>query len=166
MSNSTTIWVLIGLLSLGLVVAFYWLSLLHLRFKNAFASLKSKSNLVDTIAEYFDKVGATTAKLDNLQKSYNYLSMIGARSIQKTSLVRFNPFRDTGGDQSFVLAFLDNHDNGLLMTSIHGREGTRVYVKPIEYGTSKYSLSKEEKAALNAAQASQSNVQSETNHGK
>jgi len=65
--------------------------------------------------------------------------------------VRFNPFGDTGGDQSFSLAVLDAHDSGYVLSSIHGRQGTRVYVKPIDFGKSKYQLSTEEDQALSQA---------------
>ncbi len=70
---------------------------------------------------------------------------------QKISIVRFNPFGATGGDQSFRLAVLDAESSGYILTSIHGRGGTRVYVKPIDFGKSKYPLSSEEQQALERA---------------
>lgn len=143
-------WAVAGL-SILVILCLSWLYRLHRRFSTVFAGVNNSKNLADTIVDYYKKVGATYDKLNNLQKSYEHLAGIGARSIQKTGIVRFNPFRDTGGDQSFVLALLDNHDSGFLMTSIHGREGTRVYIKPVEYGSSKYALSEEEKGALKAA---------------
>lgn len=151
-TNSIGVWIFLGITAIGLGYCLYSLNRLSLRFKNAFGSLDSKQDLAKTISEYFNKVSSTHQKLDNLQRSYNHLAAIGTRSIQKIGMVRFNPFRDTGGDQSFVLALLDNHDSGFLMTSIHGREGTRIYVKPVEYGSSKYAFSEEEKGALKAAQ--------------
>ena len=86
-----------------------------------------------------------------LTGEYTRLSAAQGLSSQKISLVRFNPFGDTGGDQSFSLAVLDAHDSGYVLTSIHGRQGTRVYVKPIDFGDSKYPLSDEERQALNQA---------------
>ena len=69
--------------------------------------------------------------------------------IQKVGLVRFNPFSDTGGDQSFSLAMLDGEANGLVITSLYGRMGMRWYVKTIKAGKGvEFELSKEEKAAL------------------
>ena len=69
--------------------------------------------------------------------------------IQKIGLVRFNPFSDTGGDQSFVIALLDSKDNGVVITSLYARTGTRWYVKKIEAGKSiQYELSNEEKEAI------------------
>lgn len=121
------------------------------RFEAAFANLDSNQNLVDTITTYFEKLGTTEKKLENIETSYKHLAEIGARSIQKTAVVRFNPFRNTGGDQSFVLALLDNNDSGFLITSIHSRDGTRVYIKAITYGNSEHNLSKEEVQALHMA---------------
>ena len=69
-------------------------------------------------------------------------------SITKVGVVRFNPFKDTGGDQSFVIALLNSNNNGIVLSSLYTREGNRVYTKPIEKGTSTYHLSKEEEKAI------------------
>src|SRR5438045_1078847 len=89
--------------------------------------------------------------LNELDHEYKKLSVTNSLASQKISIVRFNPFGDTGGDQSFSLAVLDAHDSGYVLTSIHGRHGTRVYVKPVDFGKSKYSLSAEEQQALSQA---------------
>lgn len=69
-------------------------------------------------------------------------------TIQHTSVIRYNPFRDTGGDQSFAAALLDHRGDGLVISSLHSRTGTRVYAKPIEAGTSRFELTEEEMNAL------------------
>lgn len=64
-------------------------------------------------------------------------------------LVRFNPFEELGGDQSFILVLLDSHLNGVVITSLHAKETTRLYAKPIKDGQAfNVVLSKEEKIAL------------------
>ena len=64
-------------------------------------------------------------------------------------LVRFNPFEELGGDQSFILVLLDSHLNGVIITSLHAKETTRLYAKPIRNGqANNVVLSKEEKIAL------------------
>jgi hypothetical protein len=69
-------------------------------------------------------------------------------------VVRFNPFKDIGGDQSFALALLDGKNSGLVVSSLHTREGTRIYSKPVIKGESeKYPLTDEEKSAIKAATA-------------
>lgn len=72
--------------------------------------------------------------------------------IQKVGLVRFNPFNETGGDQSFCLCLLNRDGDGFLLTTLHTRDRTRVYTKPVKNGESRYELSKEEQKALKEAQ--------------
>jgi hypothetical protein len=80
------------------------------------------------------------------------LQKISDISITKVGVIRFNPFNNTGGDQSFVVALLDSNNNGLVISSLYSREGTRIYTKPIEAGKStNYNLSEEEQQAINKA---------------
>lgn len=72
----------------------------------------------------------------------------GLSHIQKVSMIRFNPFNETGGDNSFTLCLMDWNNDGIVITGLHTREKTRVYAKRIEKGTSKYELSQEEKKAI------------------
>ena len=72
-------------------------------------------------------------------------------SVQKVGFLRFNPFHDTGGDNSFSVALLDQNNNGILISSLYTREGTRVYGKHIERGTTHHPLLDEEKKVLNHA---------------
>ena len=72
--------------------------------------------------------------------------------LQKTSFIRFNPFNDVGGNQSFILVLLDNTNSGVIITSLHNRNNTRIYAKQIKNGRGKpATLSKEEKTALSQA---------------
>lgn len=75
----------------------------------------------------------------------------GKMSIQKVGIVRYNPFSDTGSDQSFSLALLDGLNNGIVVTSLYSRDGNRVYGKSLQEGKSEYSLSKEEEKAIKQA---------------
>ena len=93
------------------------------------------------LEENFEKV---SKEIENLQKE-------GRFSIQKVGIIRFNPFSEVGGDQSFSLAILDADDNGIVITSLYTREENRVYGKPIKRGASEYSLSVEEKEAISKA---------------
>jgi hypothetical protein len=74
-------------------------------------------------------------------------------SFGRIGLVRFNPFEDTGGNQSFALALLDGHGDGFVVSSLHARAGTRVYAKAIVKGASETALSTEESEALRIALA-------------
>lgn len=64
-------------------------------------------------------------------------------------LSRYNPFQELGGDQSFILVLLNNLQNGVIITSLHAKDTTRIYAKPIKNGQGDgFTLSKEEKVAL------------------
>jgi hypothetical protein len=67
--------------------------------------------------------------------------------------VRYNPFEDTGGNQSFALAIVDAGGDGFVVSSLHARQGTRVYAKGVVKGSAETSLSDEEAAALQQALA-------------
>jgi hypothetical protein len=90
-----------------------------------------------------------------IQEVFNFcnkLHKLTIRSIHKIGLIRFNPFGDIGGDQSFSVALLDGKDCGFIISSLHTKEGTRVYAKPIKDGESqKYQLTEEEKQAIKIA---------------
>ena len=75
------------------------------------------------------------------------------RAFQRVGLVRFNPFEDTGGNQSFALALLDADGNGWVLSSLHARTGTRIYAKAIHGGRSDGALSEEETTAIKQATA-------------
>jgi len=67
----------------------------------------------------------------------------------KIGITRFNPFDDVGGDQSFILTILDKNNSGAIITSLHNRDITRIYAKPIKNGVGEnITLSKEEKSAI------------------
>ena len=69
--------------------------------------------------------------------------------IEKIKLIRFNPFDDVGGDQSFILVLLNKENSGILLTSLHHRSFTRIYAKALKNGQGdNITLSKEEKSAI------------------
>ena len=81
------------------------------------------------------------------------LEASGRRAVQRVGLVRFNPFEDTGGNQSFALAMTDANGDGVVVSSLHARAGTRVYGKAVVAGRSDAALSDEEAEALRLALA-------------
>ena len=111
----------------------------------------TSESIEHNLATYYDRVKKQDDSLVKLTAKVADLALQAAVASQKISVVRFNPFGDTGGDQSFSLAVLDAQNSGYVITSIHGREGTRVYIKPVDYGKSKYKLSVEEQQALKQA---------------
>ena len=73
------------------------------------------------------------------------------KNIRKVGLIRYNPFSDAGGDQSFALALLNDNKDGVIISSLYGREINKVYAKPIQNGGSTYQLTAEEKQAIENA---------------
>lgn len=86
------------------------------------------------------------------KKRLDWLEAEGKDHVQKVALIRFNPFRELGGDHSFSLAILDGRDSGVIITSLHARDRTRIYMKPVVKGKSEHDLSSEERKALVSAQ--------------
>jgi hypothetical protein len=74
-------------------------------------------------------------------------------SVRKVALLRYDAFEDVGGRLSFSCAMLDDQGTGVVLTSINGRQETRVYAKPILEGRSTYNLSSEEEEAIRQALA-------------
>jgi hypothetical protein len=93
-----------------------------------------------------------TIKISELVKRINNLEEDGKGHIQRLGLVRFNPFKELGGDHSFSLAVLNGQESGIIITSLHTRDRTRVYMKDIKKGKSSFELSSDEKKALELAQ--------------
>lgn len=91
-------------------------------------------------------------RVTSIEEEVTRLETEGASHIQRIGVVRFNPFSDTGGAQSFTMAILDGNQSGVVMTSLYGRSSNRWYVKQIESGKGKnIELSKEEVSAIRQA---------------
>ncbi len=115
---------------------------------------------------HLDKVYAVAAELDELSARSAVLEAVGRRSIQRVGLVRFNPFEDTGGNQSFALALIDAKGDGFVISSLHSRTGTRVYAKSISDGRSDGALSDEEREALRSALVGPAGAGSDAGRGR
>lgn len=135
----------VWLVALSLVV--YWL----FRFLRRLTKDTKKENLVKVLEAVINSQERNRVRLLELTKELKQLADLSNYHIQKVAIVRFNPFRDLGGDHSFTIALLDAQDTGLVITGLHTRERTRVYVKAVKKGKAEYQLSEEEKKALNKA---------------
>ena len=92
--------------------------------------------------------------IDSLRLYCDKIQKDGSLHIQKIGLTRFNPFKDTGGDQSFILSLADGNDTGVIISGLYARSGTRWYAKRIVKGKSiEHELSEEEKKVLKEARA-------------
>jgi Protein of unknown function (DUF4446) len=99
------------------------------------------------------RIDGLIERVDALNKLHHELEDLTQHSIQKVGVIRYNPFSDTGGDQSFAIAMLDSLGNGIVLSSLHSRTDTRVFAKPVQGGRSKFQLSDEEQDAIKKALA-------------
>ena len=102
------------------------------------------------LTEHLESVIRTRAQMEQITATVEALQESTQQDLQRLSLVRFNPFEDTGGDQSFILVLADSVGNGVLVTSLHGRDMTRVYGRVLQ-GWDSQGLSDEEKQAIEEA---------------
>ena len=107
--------------------------------------------LGDVLESHVGRVEEVRHRLGELETQHARLTERSATSIQHIGLVRFNPFEDTGSDQSFAIALLDDRRDGLVISSLHGRANTRVFAKPVQGGASSHTLSDEETQAIRIA---------------
>jgi hypothetical protein len=103
---------------------------------------------------HLDSVSRVSRELDEVEARAAVIEAALRRTLQCVALVRYNPFEDTGGNQSFALALLDANGDGVVVSSLHARAGTRVYAKTLTAGRSDSPLSDEESEALRLALAS------------
>jgi hypothetical protein len=111
----------------------------------------SGGTLASVLEEHVGRVNAVGDQLDHLRTLQDLLERRSRGSIQHVGLVRFNPFEDTGSDQSFALALLDEGRDGVVISSLHGRSNTRLFAKPVSGGESAHTLSDEELQAIRIA---------------
>jgi hypothetical protein len=145
------IWIVIVAFSLWLafLTFFYWKLLSHY---NRLIKGSNTNTLQSVLEELLKDVNVTKKEIDFLKSRCDTIEKDGLSHIQKIGLLRFNPFKDTGGDQSFILALLDGEDKGVVISGLYSRAGTRWYAKKVDSGKGvEYELSDDEKQALKQA---------------
>jgi hypothetical protein len=108
-------------------------------------------SLGEVLDQHVGRVDAVAARMREMNRVHADLEHRALTSLQHIGLVRFNPFDDTGSDQSFAIAMLDGQRDGIVISSLHGRANTRVFAKPVEGGESPHALSAEEEQAIRIA---------------
>lgn len=108
-------------------------------------------DLESVIAELGRRLRDNEEHFKQLRNDVARIDVMAGNAVQKVGIVRFNPFAEVGGDQSFALALLDSQDNGVVLSSLYGRGSTRIYAKSIVKGQSKHHLSTEEQEAIRRA---------------
>ena len=139
-------------------VIFFWLGALtfflirsHRHYQKLTKGI-TKKDLGSVLNSLLNGLGHETKRVDGILNELEEIRKDGSYHIQKIGLVRYNPFAETGGNQSFCLSVLDEHDSGLVISSLHSRDATRVYAKPVKNGKAGgYDLSDEEEKAIKEA---------------
>jgi uncharacterized protein DUF4446 len=112
-----------------------------------------ESSLEAVLGSHLDRVGQVVKDVEGVSARTSVVERDLQASFSRVGLVRYNPFEDTGGNQSFALALLDGRGDGFVVSSLHARAGTRLYAKAIAAGASEAALSDEEAEALRQALA-------------
>jgi hypothetical protein len=108
-------------------------------------------SLHDRLAGNAEQAVRAAERMERMERAFAGIDGRSRRGLQHIGLVRFNPFDDTGSDQSFAIALLDDERDGIVISSLHGRQNTRVFAKPVANGTSAHNLSEEESQAIRIA---------------
>ena len=154
MSTQTIIFLLSGIVILVLIVINVFLLAYFNRTNKKIDKLLESGKIKDfkdIFLSQKEKYGDLEEQIKNAFLKIKNIESALEKSIQKTGIVRFNPFNDMGGNQSFAIALLDEKNNGFVISSLFVKEGNRVYTKTIKEGKSEHALSKEEKEAIEIA---------------
>ncbi len=112
----------------------------------------TKKDLLTVLRQLSDSLLVASQKIEANQQAIEQMRQAATTHFQKSGFVRFNPFSDTGGDQSFSFCLLDHQNNGIVITSLHSRNTTRLYAKQVvDDGVKRDDFSDEEWQALQAA---------------
>lgn len=146
----------LGLLVILIIMAI-WIGILHWRLSRALRHYRiltqgaESGNLPTVLEQQALQLRQVTSRTVALEDDYRRLATTLERAIQRVGVVRFNPFQDVGGNQSFAVALLDAKGNGLVLTGLYGRTEQRLYAKPLQAYRSPFPLSAEEQEAIRQA---------------
>ncbi|BCJ87485.1 DUF4446 family protein [Effusibacillus dendaii] len=149
----TIVLVLVGLLVLALfffIINTVRLNQLHKRYRQLMRGV-DKSNLEELIFKQMEKLKELQTKVETVQGEHSQVQKDIEKSLGPVGIVRYNAFNDVGSDLSFSIALLNREKNGFVLTSLFGREDSRIFAKPIENGDSSYKMTDEEKEAVQRA---------------
>ena len=139
MDTFTYIYILIG----AVVILLAWVIRLEMRITRLLAGKDAKT-LEDTIVRLREELTKLFVHKKNTDERLVELAGRVKKSVQWVETVRFNPFRDQGGNQSFSTLLVNEHGDGVVLTGLHTRDKSNIYAKPIKAGASEYELSSEE----------------------
>ena len=127
------------------------------RVRREYMTLRGESgdrDIVAAVSHWVKQVKSIEGRMDVLAVAQEEQGAKTRRALQRFHMVRYDAFDDMGGRLSFSAALLDDHGDGVVITSINGRTETRTYAKPVQNLTSDHNLSEEEREAIAGAVAS------------
>ena len=149
--NDNLLFLLTSFIFLWLGVLTFFLFQMVRHYRKLTKGIEGK-HLQAVLEKILKDLGEEERKTREILKDLKRLEKENTYNIQKIGLVRFNPFSEVGGNQSFSFALLDGDDSGLVISSLHSREVTRIYAKPVKKGKAVgYQLSTEEIQAIKNA---------------
>jgi hypothetical protein len=152
--DSHIVFVLTGLFLVFLALA-AWNIVIQIKLKRQKSNILSEKRAIDLEKLLLGQDKSLKLLDKDIQELYsisNQINNLAFRGIHRVGMVRFNPFKDVGGDQSFSLALLNGKNSGFTISSLYTREGARIYCKAIVEGKAeKYPLAEEEKKAIQIA---------------
>jgi len=155
----TNINIIFGIIGFWLLVITFLLIRLLLHYQRLTSNVNRK-DLISCLNQLIAQSKANRDEIDNVKKTLEQEIENNKSHFQSLGFKRFNPFTDTGGNQSFILSLLDENLNGIVISSLHSRESTRIYAKKIIKGKStNQDLSKEEAEVIRGASSADSNHQ-------
>lgn len=126
-----------------------WIFRIEKRLKKLFRGQNAK-NLEQIIASLDEELQKLNLSRREIEKYLETVETRLRKSVQNVNTVRFNPFENSGSNQSFAVAFLNEKNDGVVISSLYSRDKVSVYAKPIRNGHSNYPLSEEERKAINS----------------
>ena len=143
--------ILLIVLLISYVVLIIKTSNLNKRYKQFMKKLGNGKNIEEDLENYMYRVEKVERQNSELHLICKEMGNQLSGCVQKIGIVRYNAFKDTGSDLSFALALLDEDNTGVVMNGIYSREMSNIYAKPVEKGKSPYTISEEEKLAIDKA---------------
>ncbi|NLZ93823.1 MAG: DUF4446 family protein [Firmicutes bacterium] len=141
-----------AIIILFIICLFVYFRLLFLQKKyRQFMADSTGSSLEEKLGTLQREMQALLKEVSANRKEMHNIQQMLAKTIRGYGVVRFNAFQYTGGELSFAVALLDGRRNGVVLSSIYGRDESRMYAKPIIAASSTYALSKEELEAIEKA---------------
>lgn len=133
-----------------LLIVVFWAIRTEKRLKKFFLGKKAK-DLEETISILEEDILKLKRSKETTEQELEDIKKKLKKSIRGLGIIRFNPFKDQGSNQSFAISMLDEESNGVVLSSLYSRERMSIFAKPIKNGRSDYELTEEEENAVKKA---------------